>query len=208
MLSEFFKHRVCRIHSMFVVLLTYFVLLSGCKTFLLKKLYGVKKPRVESEKSILKYASKKGLRQDNIYTFNHNDWKWAVENIPYAKSIPDIIVFDKNGKMLKYREESQCNAKVFPFIASLTKETSFEYDSLLTFKELTSKLKDLKGNKAFISIDDSTDYYVFIFWAVWTGRLNKDHVKEWEKEAYNNDHCLIKVFKVNMDMQDWWDKKH
>ena len=208
MLVEFINQRERKMLPLVIVLFILLVFLPSCKTFILKSLYGIKKPKVESERSILKYAFKKGLLQDNIFTLSQDDWTWAVQNISFAKSIPDIMVFDKNGNLLKYREESQCNAKAFSFLSSLTKESKFEYDSLLTMKDLTTKLKDLKGNNTSFTINDSTDYYVFIFWAVWIGRLNKDHVKEWETDALNNKNCSIKVIKVNMDKQEWWDKKH
>jgi len=183
------------------------IFLSGC-TSVLKILYGVKKPKVESEKSILKYAAKKGLLLDNMYAFSEEDWIWAIKNISFAKAIPDIMVFNKDGNLLKYREESQCNAKAFSFISSLTKEIMFnyEYDPSLKMNDLTSKLKDLKGNAVSFPVNDSTDFYVFIFWARWLGRLNKDHVKVWEKEALQNKNCSIKVFKINMDQQAWWKK--
>lgn len=208
MLVKFIKQKGRELLPLFIVSLILLAFLPSCKTFILKSLYGIKKPKVESERSILKYASKKGLLQDNIFTLTQDDWTWAVQNISFAKSIPDIMVFDKNGNLLKYREESQCNAKAFSFLSSLTKESKFEYDSLVTMKDLTIKLKDLKGNNTSFTINDSTDYYVFIFWAVWIGRLNKDHVKEWETDAHNNNNCSIKVVKVNMDRQEWWNKKH
>jgi hypothetical protein len=45
-----------------------------------------------------------------------------------------------------------------------------------------------------------------IYWTVWAGKLNKDHVKIWEDQARNNKNCKVKVIKVNMDMQEYWDK--
>jgi hypothetical protein len=146
--------------------------------------------------------------QGNIFCFNQDDWTWAVKNIRYAKSIPEIMVFDRNGNLLKYREESQCNARAFSFISSLTKESIMEHDSLLLMKDILSKLKDLNGNSASITAKETTDFYVFIFWAVWIGRLNKDHVRVWENDAKNNTNCNIEIIKVNMDLQEWWDKPH
>jgi hypothetical protein len=121
MLLEFIKQRRQKTLSFLSISLILLSFLTGCKTVILKSLYGIKKPKFESERNIIKYASKKGLLQDNIYTFDKDDWNWAVKNISFAKSIPDIMVFDKNGNLLKYREESQCNAKAFSFLLSLTK---------------------------------------------------------------------------------------
>ena len=186
------------------VITVLFLTITGCKMTLLKVFYGLKNPKTENEKSILKCAKKKGLSQEKIYCFNQDDWTWAIKNISFAKSIPDIMVFDKTGNLIKYREDSQCNAQAFSFLLSLTKESKFDYDSLLIMNDLTTKLKDLKGNNISFTINETTDYYVFVFWAVWIGRLNKDHVREWENDANKNKNCNIEVIKVNMDMQEWW----
>ncbi len=178
----------------------------GCKTILLK-FYGYHQPRIEDKVTIINFAKKKGLIIDNIYCFNENDWYWAIKEKKIAKDIPEILVFDKSGKLIKYREDNQCNAKAFSFISSLSTESKYDIDTLLMFNDLSEKLKDLNGNKVNIQIKDSIDYYIFIFWTLWTGKLNKDHVKVWENDAINNNNCKINVYKVNMDLQKWWDKK-
>lgn len=178
----------------------------GCKPILLK-FYGYHQPRIENKESINDFAKKKGLAQDNIYCFDENDWYWAIKETKIAKDIPEILVFDKSGKQIKYREDNQCNAKAFSFISLLSTENKYDYDSLLTFNDLLVKLKDLNGNKVNIQTNDSINFHVFIFWTLWTGRLNKDHVKVWENDAKNNINCKISVYKVNMDLQQWWDNK-
>ncbi len=178
----------------------------GCKTILLKVVYGYHKPRIENKESILKFANKKKLIKDNIFSFSENDWYWAIKDAKFAKDIPEILVFDKNGRMIKYREENQCNAQAFTFISSLDTAKKYNYDSLLTLEKLTSKLRDLDGNFSNFIIEQPTDFYIFIFWSLWTGKLNKDHVKIWEEEAINNKGCKINIIKVNMDSQEWWTK--
>lgn len=175
----------------------------GCKSILLK-FYGYHQPRIENKESIINFCKKKGLIQDNIYCLDENDWYWAIKEKKIAKDIPEILVFDKSGKLIKYREDNQCNAKAFSFISLLSTDSKNNYDSLLMFNDLSEKLKDLNGDNVNIQIEDSTDYYIFIFWTLWTGRLNKDHVKVWENDAINNKNCNIRVYKVNMDMQKWW----
>lgn len=175
----------------------------SCKTILLK-FYGYHQPRIEDKESIINFCKKKGLIQDNIYCLDENDWYWAIKEKKIAKDIPEILVFDKSGKLIKYREDNQCNAKAFSFISLLSTDSKNNYDSLLMFNDLSEKLKDLNGDNVNIQIEDSTDYYIFIFWTLWTGRLNKDHVKVWENDAINNKNCNIRVYKVNMDMQKWW----
>jgi hypothetical protein len=63
--------------------------------------------------------------------------------------------------------------------------------------------RDLKGNK--IKDVKPADFYLLIYWTVWSGKLNKDHVKIWEELAMKNQKCNVQVLKVNMDIQSSWD---
>ena len=63
----------------------------------------------------------------------------------------------------------------------------------------------MNGNS--LKSPETADFYVLIYWAVWTGKLNKDHVKIWEDAAKNNKNAKVKVIKVNMDFQEHWDEK-
>jgi hypothetical protein len=72
-------------------------------------------------------------------------------------------------------------------------------------REITAKLRDVRGN-AYKPLPPA-DFYILINWTVWTGKLNKDHVKVWEELARKNAAARIHVVKVNLDMQEYWDKK-
>ena len=61
------------------------------------KLYGIKNPDVENEKSIIKKATKYGIDNSTIVTVNSNDFL----NVLNGQSIPDAGIYDKNGKAVK-----------------------------------------------------------------------------------------------------------
>ena len=67
MLVKFFKKRGRKMLPLFIVSLILLAFLPSCKTFILKSLYGIKKPKVESERSILKYASKRDFCKTIFY---------------------------------------------------------------------------------------------------------------------------------------------
>jgi hypothetical protein len=58
-----------------------------------------------------------------------------------------------------------------------------------------------------MTLPNNADFYLLIYWNVWTGKLNKDHVKIWEDLARENKNCKIKVIKVNLDIQEYWEPK-
>ena len=188
-----------RYRNLLLVLVTAFTF-TGCN-FILKKMYGIKNPDVESEKTILKFARKKQLHNDNIVTVNSNDYLAVIK----GQSIPEAIVFDSNGQFIEYKQtDTSCNAGLFKFIPELNKNTKYNQPEHVNLQTELSKFRDLKGSK--LEPGSAADFYVLIYWAVWTGKLNKDHVKVWEDLAYANKNAIIKVIKVNLDMQEYWEK--
>ncbi|MBN2779083.1 MAG: hypothetical protein JXR36_15705 [Bacteroidales bacterium] len=184
-----------------IVILSMLFLLSSCKP-IMYKLYGIKKPDVETEQSIKDKALKFGLDTSNIVTVNEYDFLQVMK----GQGIPDGEIFDKNGHYINYRQtDSACNAGLFEFIPNLKTDTTFiTNDSILLINKM-NKFKDFNG-KPLQEIDEA-EFYLLIYWTVWTGKLNKDHVKIWEDLALENQNCKIQVIKINLDMQDYWDKE-
>ena len=50
----------------------------------------------------------------------------------------------------------------------------------------------------------NADFICVAIWAKFTGKLNKTKVKEWEKQARENNNTKIKFIKLNVDLQEWW----
>ena len=210
MLIRYFKLKRLQNHFIFIMVFSVIFSFSSCnelKITLLKTIYGIKKPKIETEKSLTKYLKRKKINSNNVYTLDEKDY-YQIQKLVSA-GIPDIIVYDcKNDKPIKYREDTMCNGYAFGFIERLKKDTTFQYvDTIPNFSDLISMLRDLKGNVANIEKNKNADYYLFIFWARYTGRLNKNHVKVWEKQANNNKQAKIEVIKINIDEQEWWKKK-
>ncbi len=176
------------------------VLNSSCQ-HILKKIYGVKNPEIESETSIKKSAIKYGLDTANIVTLNSKDFLRELN----GKAIPNASIYDSKGNYIEYRAtDTSCNAGLFEFIPNLNVKNSYNKPDSTNLELELNKFLDLKGKP--IDKLESADFYVLIYWTVWTGKLNKDHVKIWEDAASNNKNARIKVLKVNLDFQDHWDE--
>ena len=182
-----------------IILFSTFLLLS-CQP-ILKKIYGIKDPEIESEKTILKAAKKYKLDSTNILTVNSKDFLYVLN----GQSIPDAAIYDKNGKYIEYRQtDTSCNAGLFQFIPSLNLNDQYDQPDSANIKTELRKFRDLKGIE--LKSLEPADFYVMIYWTVWTGKLNKDHVKIWEDLAKENKNAKIKVLKINLDMQEYWDE--
>ena len=175
------------------------LLLNASCTPILKTLYGIKKPDIETPASLSKAHKKFGLENDNVVCINSNNFLQTLK----GQGIPDASVFDRNGKYIEYRQtDTSCNAGLFQFIPDLNKNGSYKQPDTLSLQKLYENFYTLEGKKA--SIPSAADFYVLIYYTVWTGKLNKDHVKIWEEQAKTNQKANIKVIKVNLDMQLWW----
>lgn len=175
-------------------------ILAACQPILFK-IYGIKQPEVENAQSIIKKAEKFGLDTHNIVSVNSKDFLWVLK----YQGIPDAGVYNSEGKYIEYRQtDTSCNAGLYQFIPDLRIENTYHYPDSADLNTELNKFRNLYGQK--ISINEKADFYILIYWTVWAGKLNKDHVKIWEDLAKQNTHCKIKVIKVNLDLQEYWDE--
>ena len=122
-----------------------------------------------------------------------------------GKSIPDADIFDMAGNYIEYRQtDTSCNAGLFQFIPDLNRNSKYNQSGKTSLNSIFTKLRNLKGEK--LEKITPADFYILIYWTVYTGKLNKDHVKIWEELATKNTNAKIKVLKVNLDIQENWGK--
>lgn len=172
--------------------------LASCNPIMMK-LYGIKDPELENEKSIRKSALKYDLDTTAILTVTSTEFLDKISKT----GIPDVAIYDRNGKYIEYRQtDTSCNAGLFQFIPDLKTGANYHQPDSASLEKEWAKFRDLKGNR--VAKPEEADFYVLIYWAVFAGKLNKDHVKVWEDLAKNNKNAHIKVIKVNMDMQEYW----
>ncbi len=188
--------------SNYIIIIVFLILLlPSCKAILLK-IYGIKEPDIENEKTIIKKAQKYKLDTSNIVSVSAENFISMLK----GRAIPDCSIYDRNGNYIEYRKTPDaCNAGLFEFIPELNLNQNYHKPDSAKLDKILKNFKTLKGEP--INALKPADFYLLIYWTVWIGKLNKDHVKIWEKAAKENTNCNIEVIKVNMDVQEYWDKK-
>jgi hypothetical protein len=173
----------------------------GCQPIMMK-MYGIKNPDIENEKSIIRTALRYQLDTSNLVTVSSKDFLDVLN----GQAIPDGAIYDRNGQFIEYKAtDSSCNAGLFGFIPALNLTDQYRQPERPSLQTELAKFRDLKGRP--LQQVEQADFYLLIYWSVWTGKLNKDHVKIWENLAKRNTKCKIRVIKVNLDLQDYWDEK-
>lgn len=174
------------------------LLFVSCQPVMMK-LYGIKDPEIENEKTIKKSALKHGLDTTNIVTLNAENFLYVLN----GRSIPDCSIYNSKGDYIEYRSsDTACNAGLFEFIPNLNTEGKYHLPDSLNLQGQMKKFLGLTGKK--LKDPKPADFYILIYWTAWTGKLNRDHVKIWENLAKSNTNCKIEVIKVNLDLQEHW----
>lgn len=186
----------------FIVLIP--LILFGCSV-VVKTMYGIKDPKIETKESLFKFLSKKKLDTNNVYCVSFEDFKPTLSLT--NNKIPDVLIFNKQGKYIPYGDEWACNASAFNFIEELNLDTIYKKTDLIILDTLLSKFRTFDGEhiteKETNKIKNA-DFVCIVLWAKFTGKLNKTKVKEWEEQARNNKNAKINFIKLDMDFQEWW----
>jgi len=189
----------------YCIVLCFVLIATGCRALLLK-MYGIKDPAVETRATITAKARKFGLDTTNIVAVTSEAYLNVLKN--EAHGIPDAAVFNALGEYIEYREtDTSCNAGLFRFIPGLTLQKAYTKNNKTTLAAELEKCRNLSGTGLAKEIEGKADFYVLVYWTVYSGRLNKDHVKVWEQQALENKNCTVSVIKVDLDWQAWWDKQ-
>jgi hypothetical protein len=176
--------------------------LTGCSS-IMKAMYGIKKPKVENEASIMKWLKKDGMTSENVVALSYSGFKSTLTAI--KNKMPEVFIFNENGEYIPYGDEWACNAHAFNFIESLNDTTNYVTGDKMKLDDEITLMRNLKGETLNSPIKTAeTDFYVLIFCAKYAGKLNKNHAEVWEQQALNNKNAQIKVVKVDMDLQEFW----
>lgn len=186
----------------FIVLIPF--ILFGCSA-IVKTMYGIKDPKIETKESLFKFLSKKKLDTTNVYCVSFEDFKPTLSLT--NNKIPDVLIFNKQGEYIPYGDEWACNASAFNFIEELNLDTIYTKTDLVVLDTLLSRFKTFDGKQISeneISKIKNADFVCIVLWAKFTGKLNKTKVKEWEEQAKRNKNVKINFIKLDMDFQEWW----
>ena len=169
---------------------------------IIKLLYGIHQPKVLTKEKITRFLTKNNLDTTNNVAITEKNYLYVINKI--EMTFPEIMVFDRNGNLIPYKKNNECNASAFKFIDSLSPLKNYSLIDSVNLSLFEKTLCDLNGKIQAKIIDPKANYYLLIFWTEWTGKLNKNHTYVWEQKAKNNKNVFIKTIKVNCDFQSFW----
>jgi hypothetical protein len=115
-----------------------------------------------------------------------------------------ILIFDAEGKMIKYQEDTKCSGKADDFIKQLSKQGKFPKTDTIALPHYLNKITDINRNNVEMKDLGQNDFYFLMTWANWFG-MSKKHAQSWIKQLQKYKDMRIKVLLVNTDVIEDWD---
>lgn len=115
-----------------------------------------------------------------------------------------ILIFDSEGKMIKYQEDTKCSGKADGFIKQLSKQGRFPKTDTIALPYYLNKITDIDRKIVTMKELGQNDFYFLMVWTNWAG-MSKKHAKSWIKQLQKYKDIRIKVLLVNSDMMNDWD---
>jgi hypothetical protein len=177
------------------------LIFSSCTKIMLYT-YGVRDPKVENSRTLTAYARNTGMETDNLYAFRDT----VTQNAFFRSKIgtPEISFYNKDGFLMKYKDEKKCNAQDQSLISLLDPKKTVAADSSHNIFQYITGLRTLNNKELNKKDFDGYDYYMIIYWAKFAGSTNKTHIPDWEREVRKKTGLKIKVIKVTADYMDFW----
>jgi len=183
----------------------FLILISSC-TPVAKLICGFRKPKQEDKESLTHYLNKKRIKADNILVFA--DSLSFYKRLRAVKDLPQVRVFNREGMLVYFKDSTEsCNGPAYDFTKTICLFSNSKLSSSKTLSSETKNLLTIDRLPAAISSGNDVDYFVFIYWARFEGRFNKNHVRVWENNLTNVHGCKVSVYKIDMDWQKAWYKK-
>lgn len=172
--------------------------LVSCKP-IVKTLYGIKKPALETDASIKRYITDHQMDSTKVITFPSLMSFVAASQQKYL-SIPDALFFNKDGFLVPYKSSAQaCNADVSKFIADLKNFETRPVNSQVRLAMLQGMLQQKQN-------EQQAGVTAYITWTKFSGRLNKTKAFEWVKalERARQEGVQVSYYLLNCDFQKSW----
>lgn len=187
-----------------LILALSFLTFVSCTKILLKA-YGVKNPDIENAASLQKYVERKNIGISEYWGFK--DTLGYIEYIRSRIGMPEARFFDKNLNLIRYKPDSvSCNAKVFSVLENPSILKEMVSDTSETINDYLKNVINLSDKSPAKFDANSYDFYVILYWARWSGRINKTKIRDWIRkiETANHNGYKIKIIPINTDIQDFW----
>jgi len=164
---------------------------------MLKKMYHVKNPKIETVKSLEKFLDKYGYDKFKLILLKDFSSYRAFLNL--KKGVPNAMFFNERGEYVDYRTTpEECNASVGKFFQTIEAINQVNNPDSLSIQDLNHLLQN--------EINVKDEITVIMTWAVFAGKVNKDKSLNWITHLKDAQMKGVKInyYLLNCDVLDTW----
>lgn len=190
------------------------LLSSGCgvAVWVLKKINGIKQPRLETPQTINAWLLKRNIQLSTLTLdssalspYQHKEEIIGKTLTPPV--LPRLEVYDRQGNLMFIN--THCTWVMFDSISKIRRMYAgnkhlYLSDTSKDLKRLIGTLNDVEGKplKNQISLADDSDYTYILYWAIYMGKVSENDINY--VKHYTDTVAHSKFVLVNSDFMERW----
>jgi hypothetical protein len=170
----------------------------------------MRKPKVETAESIIKSLEKLGQSSENTYALDSALFDY-LRSTPFKPGWPasfrpsQLRIYDNTCSPIVHWASCEGYLSDLGTFDTVPPRNQVNLDSTLTLQMDLARYFTLDGQPANINIENGYDYYIVVYFAKYFPKLNKLTFKAINHFVIAHPELKIKVYKINIDVMDWWD---
>jgi hypothetical protein len=181
---------------------------TSCKTTIMR-FAGLRKPKIESKESIIKFLTK--LKEDttDVYTIDTATFqKLRKEQFKPGMTKgfrpAQIRMYGKNSEPLMQWASCEGFLSDLKIFDSVPPKIINGLNISLNLEDDLKQYFTLDGEPANIMVSERFDYYILIYFALYFPKLSKESFSQVDQYIADHPELKFKVFKINVDFQEFW----
>ncbi|MBK7172036.1 MAG: hypothetical protein IPH84_02110 [Bacteroidales bacterium] len=169
----------------------------------------MRKPKIESAKSINEYLVKIDQSIENTYAIDSMLFEY-LRSTPFKPGWPpsfrpsQLRVYDNLGSPIVHWASCEGYLSDLGTFDTIPPRNQVNLDSTLNLRMDLDRYFTLNGQQAIIEIEEGYDYYIVVYFAKYFHKLNNTTFAAIETFITSHPELKIKVYKINIDVMDWW----
>lgn len=185
--------------KLYIVVITF--TLSSC-SLAVKKIAGLKNPRVESKETTVNYLNKMGYSFDNTYILTgSSDSSQIINNILKCLN-QNVLLYNKAGNKYCYNKLEKCSGvKLKNAISNL--ESYYEpcENDTLKMGDIIKDIVPLSTNNQQLN---NSNYILFMYWSKFYNAKRRLNEVLTLKQLNDSSNYKISIVLINTDLQSEW----
>ena len=162
-----------------------------------KTVYGIKKPKYCSDKTVLSYSRNLGI-ETNIYRIE--EFNGRSRDSFKLKKLPELRIYNPHGLRVNY--EISCSADYHQFMTLSPNEIADLPSSGERYSDWIPLIYNVSNQQPFSQSSETNKPLFVVTYARFIGKLNKDHTLPWIEYLQERDDIELLVLNVDISIED------